>query len=232
MTASARVKLSTTRRRIQTPCDRSVLVAAIIGEVMPNVLDYNRPRSPATLPAISEHVLYDITMFGLMTDLLTPHLWAEIPTHTAHGASNAMIELFTIHARALQDFLYATPRGDDVSAADGFPAGVWESIRGPEPGVLVDARRRTGKEIAHLTYARLERTEENKLWPHQEILDALRTPLFRFQARVNEALVCQGFKARAWMAFTTVASVPEKVRYREPGTASIVATQAFGLSSR
>jgi hypothetical protein len=95
--------------------------------------------------------------------------------------------------------------------------------------VLLDARKRTGKEIAHLTYARLDRTEDDKLWPQREILDALRKPLFRFQQDVDAALVCDPFKSSAWMSITTVASVPLKVRYQEPGTQRIVATQAFGL---
>jgi hypothetical protein len=191
--------------------------------------DHFRPLSPQTLRKTSEHVLYEIQMFGLMTDLLTPHIWDEIPEYMARGASNAMIESFTIHARALRDFLYATPRGDDVSAADWFPAGVWEDLRGPEPEMLLDARKRTGKEITHLTYARLDRTEDDKLWQHQEILDALRRPLFVFGENVDKALVCFNYTMRAWMSFTTVASVPRKVRYQEPGTQRIVATQAFGL---
>src|SRR5258707_19630 len=89
-----------------------------------------RPLSPEILRAMSEHVLYEIESFGLMTDLLTPHIWMEIPEYVAHGASNAMIESFTIHARSLHDFLYAEPRGDDASAADWFPSDIWEALRG------------------------------------------------------------------------------------------------------
>jgi hypothetical protein len=84
---------------------------------------FPRPVSAGTLRAMSEHVLHEIHMFGLMTDLLTPHLWAEATEYMAQGAHNAMVESFTIHARALQDSLYAKPRGDNASAGDWFPPG-------------------------------------------------------------------------------------------------------------
>jgi hypothetical protein len=85
--------------------------------------------------------------------------------------NNALLESFTIHARALLDFLYAEkPKLDDVIAEDYFadPAQ-WESIRPAKTTTLQTVHRRVGKEVAHLTYARQEVTPEMKAWPFAQI---------------------------------------------------------------
>jgi hypothetical protein len=189
-----------------------------------------RPVPPERLRAMSEHILYEVEMFGQTIDLLTPEIWQDVPAFLAHGAHNALIESFTIHVRALHDFLYAEPRGDVASAADYFPAGDWPEIRPPEPEILREARRRTGKEIAHLTYARLERDGDGKLWPHDEIVAALRLCLFRFIECVDRSLVCDGFWPRGWSAIQTAPTVPLRARLGEPPVGPMpVATQAFGM---
>jgi hypothetical protein len=181
---------------------------------------------------MSEHVLYEIEMFSRTTALLTPHIWETVPAFMADGAQNALIESFTIHVRGLHDFLYATPKGDDVSAADWFPGREeeWARLRGPEPAVLIEARRRTGKEIAHLTYARLERAGDGKLWPHQEIVDALGTGIFRFYTNVDRDLVCDKFAPRAMFAAMSVASVAKRGRVGEPGVPYIDLHTGYGMS--
>jgi hypothetical protein len=219
------------RRRAAGAAIVSDAAAALAGIIAFLVATKPRPIPPDELRAMSEHVLYEIEMFSYTTDLLTPELWQGVPAFMATGAHNALIESFTIHVRALRDFLYAEPRGDDASAADYFPEGVWSAIRLPEPDVLRDARRRTGKEIAHLTYARLDGEADGKLWPHREIVDALRSALFRFIDRVDRELVCKGFWARGWNSIQTAASVPERARSGEPGTVLAVATQSFGMPS-
>jgi hypothetical protein len=182
------------------------------------------------LRAMSEHVLYEIEMFAETVDLLTPEIWQRIPGRMARGAHNALIEAFTVHVRALHDFLYADPTRDDASATDYFPAGDWPEIRPPEAEVLREARRRTGKEIAHLTYGRLDREGDGKLWPHEEIVSALRLALFRFIDRVDRSLVCDNFWSRGWSAIQATPSMPLRARIGEPPVGPIpVATQAFGM---
>jgi hypothetical protein len=80
---------------------------------------------------------------------------------------NALIESFTIHARALIHFLYPKRKEDsDVLAADFFDdAGAWPKIcQQEEPIEFGRARERVNKEIAHLTYDRQLVTPDNKRW--------------------------------------------------------------------
>lgn len=211
------------------PSDQAARPAATLSHVPPPPLP--RPIPPDRLRAMSEHVLYEIEMFADTTDLLTPEIWADVPRFMATGAHNAFIEAFTVHARALHDFLYAKPWGDDASAADWFPGAEakWYGLRGPEPEIPKEARQRTGKEIAHITYVRLEREGDGKLWPHREIVEALRTPLFRFIDHVDRDLVCDRFVSAAWQAVLMAASVPLRGRAGEPGVLHDPARRDFGM---
>ncbi len=69
------------------------------------------------------------------------------------------------------DFLYEeNPRADDVVAEDLMAPGTnWLEIRLPSTQRLKVARKRAGKEIAHLTYARLEVTADTNPWAYLDI---------------------------------------------------------------
>lgn len=87
---------------------------------------------------------------------------------------NALLECFTIHMRALVDFLWEPSRlrEDDALAKDFFnDPNQWETIRPKLPLVLEPIRGRTGKEIAHLTYARMTVTPETKGWNVQSMTE-------------------------------------------------------------
>lgn len=91
---------------------------------------------------------------------------------------NAIIESFTIHARALIDFLYRVPNTrhtDDIFAEHFFdePA-TWISSR-PQLSRVEVARikNRVGKEIAHLTYKRQMVDPVDKPWPISEIVETI-----------------------------------------------------------
>ena len=78
---------------------------------------------------------------------------------------NALLESFTIHARCLIEFLWDSPkRDDDASAVSFCDEGVWERERGQVPDQVAQVSPRVGKEIAHLTYARLDIDQESKNW--------------------------------------------------------------------
>jgi hypothetical protein len=81
-------------------------------------------------------------------------------------ATNAFLESFTIHTRGLLQFLFPSdPKPDDVLAEDYFDTpDEWLKVRGDLPEPLSVVNRRVGKEIAHLTYARLDVTTETKGW--------------------------------------------------------------------
>jgi len=89
---------------------------------------------------------------------------------------NALLESFVIHFRALLDFFYPPEnvKKDDVLAGDYFDdSDGWEEIR-PQPSkVLNRAKIRAHKEVAHLTYARLDVTPETKGWAFIEIANEI-----------------------------------------------------------
>lgn len=105
--------------------------------------------------------------------------------------ANALLESFTIHARALQEFLYAErAQPDDVIAEDFFVSpNVWRDARSEPPSVLEWVRRRVGKEVAHLTYARLVVTPEEKPWPFLEIAQAYDAAVQKFIGLVPRNLL-------------------------------------------
>ena len=85
--------------------------------------------------------------------------------------TNALLESFVVHVRGVMDFLYNdNPQNDDVVAQDFFASpDAWASIRPELSELLRKAKKRVGKEIAHLTYARLEVTPDTKPWPFVSI---------------------------------------------------------------
>jgi len=61
-----------------------------------------------------------------------------------------------------------------VIAEDFFQEpGAWQSLRGTLPAALNPVNVRVGKEIAHLTYARLNVTPEEKGWNIAEVWRSL-----------------------------------------------------------
>ena len=97
-------------------------------------------------------------MFDATARVLGAGLFGQGP------AANAFLESFTIHVRALLQVFYpANPLIDDVLAQDFFDEPrIWVDALGEMPEVLAIVKPRVGKEIAHLTYARLAVTPEAK----------------------------------------------------------------------
>jgi hypothetical protein len=191
------------------------------------------PRSipPDRLRAMSEHLLYEIEMFAYTTDLLTPEIWRDVPAFMVQGAHNALIESFTIHVRALHDFLYAKPRAGDASAADYFPDGEWRNSAGPSRRY---SSRRAGEP------GRRSRTSRTRAWDGRATASSGRTARsWRRSAPASSpssagstaAWSATGVWPRAWSSILTAASVPQRARYGEPRTVAPVATQAFGMPS-
>lgn len=85
--------------------------------------------------------------------------------------ANAILESFIIHVRGLILFFYAKgPREDDVVSEDFFEnPEQWTGIRPKQSELLLEAEKRANKEMAHLTYARLDVTPDRKHWPILEI---------------------------------------------------------------
>ncbi len=123
-------------------------------------------RTKDELMNVSEHLDYEMWMMhevarGLASNALRPRF-----------VNNALLESFSIHARALLDFLYADSRAfpDDVIAEDFFDSqGEWPVLRPAKSELLEKVHRRVAKEVAHLTYARLDVTPEAKKWYYIDI---------------------------------------------------------------
>jgi hypothetical protein len=125
-------------------------------------------------------VYYELLMFRTLARALATDVFGEGSLH------NAVLESFTVHARNLLDFLFVeSPREDDVVAADFLDSPeIWPEARGEMPEVLNDVNRRVGKEVVHLTYARLAVTPDQKPWPFLAITDAMQAIMTRFATPV------------------------------------------------
>jgi hypothetical protein len=106
------------------------------------------------------------------------------------------VESFAVHVRNLVDFFYAQqPRADDVIAEDFVADAVqWSAIRPEMSAVLRRAKQRADKEIAHLTYARLDVAREVKPWPFVEICGEITAVLQLFARNVERDRLDQCFE--------------------------------------
>lgn len=126
------------------------------------------PRSISTsdLEKMIEHLFYEVQMLEMSASLLGIGMFGQDPV------KNALLESFTTHSRSIIYFLYPPEnmRPDDVIAQDFVRDGIdWTAIRPAKPRSLQDVHFRVGKEIAHLTYARNNHTEQTKAWKFIEI---------------------------------------------------------------
>jgi hypothetical protein len=122
-------------------------------------------RTLETLRDTSEHLFYEFWMFNSLAQAMASGIFGQ-------GAlNNAALESFTLHARTLLDFLYAQKsQADDVIAEDYFDQpSQWLTVRPEKTETLNAIHKRVGKEVAHLTYVRLDVTAEAKQWPFIQI---------------------------------------------------------------
>lgn len=122
-------------------------------------------RTTDELTAASDHLRYELEMLRATAAALASGAFGD------SLAGNALLESFTIHARALLSFLYAeSPRPDDVIAEDFFASPEqWADIRPPKTPLIEKVHGRVGKEIAHLTYGRQAVLPEMKEWSFFDI---------------------------------------------------------------
>ena len=111
----------------------------------------------------------------------------------------ALFESFIIHARTLLDCLYAQtsppPKPDDIIAEDYFnDSTIWDKRRPPKTPLLTTVHKRAGKEVVHLTYARLTVVPDQKGWRYLEIADAIRSILAAFYQLVPRSKVGDTFR--------------------------------------
>ena len=141
-----------------------------------------KQQTKETLRSASEHLFYEYWMFNCLTQSMMSGIFGQ-------GAiNNAVLESFTLHARALLDFLYSEkPKADDVLADDYFDDPVqWSSVKPEKTETLKMVHTRVGKEIAHLTYARLDINTKAKQWQFAQIANDLNTVFGQFLTSVEK----------------------------------------------
>lgn len=140
----------------------------------------SRRRSKRELQKASEQLYYEFWMLTSVAKGLASGIalkgWLQ----------NALLESFIIHVRALLDFLYTDdPKSDDIAAVDYFPEKEdWVSIRPMLSRTLRIARKRAVKEVAHLTYARLNISPEKRTWSFIDISEEIQSVISIFLKNV------------------------------------------------
>jgi hypothetical protein len=149
-----------------------------------------RRRDKTELREASEHLYYELWMLNRIGRLLAMGAFGDGPV------KNACLESFTIHARALRQFFFPTKaQPDDVLAEDYFAdRGAWEAVRGEMPTSLAPINSRVGKEVAHLTYARLSVSDVTKAWSFISIAEDLDRIAVLFRGHVDSDLLGQRFR--------------------------------------
>jgi hypothetical protein len=136
------------------------------------------PRSRDDLKRSLEHLEYEYGMLMAVAQAMASGI------SSSGWLTNALLESFVIHFRALVDFFYPQPNSkpDDVLATHFFsdPAK-WEQARPPLTDELKRGRVRAHKEIAHLTYARLAVTPDTKPWNFVEIANQMQALMHAFR---------------------------------------------------
>lgn len=141
-----------------------------------------RQRDHAELVGMLEHLGYEVQMLHSTGLLLIGGFTVSGHLH------NAVLESFAIHCRAIIDFLFPpdSARGDDVTAAKYVAdAAAWQQARGNLPSVLLEARKKAHKQIAHLTFTRGVLAQDDKAWRPRLIVAELERLLGLFRAHAR-----------------------------------------------
>lgn len=129
------------------------------------------------------HVAYEIGTFRCAGYLLHYEFFKGTPL------SDALLESFLIHTRYLIEFFYEVGvEKDDVVAAELFDdPRQWRIARGKQDKVLRDLPRRANKQLAHLTWKRLDVTKVEKEWKITEIIIAMERAISLLEAQVSRS---------------------------------------------
>lgn len=147
-------------------------------------------RSASELRGASKHLWYEIWMALSVARVLSSPLFGPGVT------TNAFLESFALHARALVGFFFGGKRDPDDVVASDFFAGPkqWQRLRGKQDPVLKPVSARVGKEIAHLSYVRLGVMPEAKGWDVPAIATAISNLANTFRNAVEPNLLAREWK--------------------------------------
>lgn len=140
----------------------------------------------------------------------------------------ACIEAFALHARVLIEFLWHDPQPnarfpDDAFAADYFQAGEWAKLRAlVQDSQLAGVKVRTGREVAHLSYARTE--SEASDWPFDSLAGVFGRAFRLFLENVPKGVVSSDFEVRIRSVWPEYLNYPAAVSFPPDSNARSVAT--------
>jgi hypothetical protein len=124
-----------------------------------------KKRTVDELVKVSEHLEYEIWMFTSLADCLA------MGFVTGGSLANATLEAFIIHFRVLYDFFDSHSRKpNDVIAIHYFDDPIaWRKSKPKSSRLLQESRDRAGKEVVHLSYARLDVKPDERGWNFPKI---------------------------------------------------------------
>ena len=145
-----------------------------------------RPKDE--LRQASEHLYYEIWMLNI-----TAGLGFKRDSEAKTVINNCIVESFGIHARNLRDFFFKTSgKEDDILAVDFFDdREEWSKYINRKRNILNEINRRVGKELVHLTYSRIGKTREEKIWKKGEIVKDINKLFKQFLKRVPKGRICE-----------------------------------------
>jgi hypothetical protein len=156
-------------------------------------------RTRVELQGVSDAVLYELQMLFGTAQVLRDEVQGPAQGTLPWPQKMACIEAFAIHARVLEEFLWDKPnkRPDDAVAIDFFADGRWETIRERiQRAELDQLRNRAGHEIAHLSYKRINKTDDARRWKFDVIAGVIGNAFRLFLENVDPDLLCDGFEDR------------------------------------
>ena len=136
-------------------------------------------RTVEKLKGALEHLKYEVWMLWSLANILATDNQGKGMIH------NALLESFLIHARILIEFLYKDkPYEDTVRASQYFTSdSLWKSIRPPKTKLLEETVKNAHKQLAHLTYTRLQGKMQ---WPYIEIAKNIEAVLQVFREKLPD----------------------------------------------
>lgn len=131
-----------------------------------------------------EHLYYEIKMLYEITDILKGK-FDNVYVY------NGLIESFVIHTYILLDFFYK-PRikADDAKAMDYIKdVKTWKQKRLPFDKYFRNFNRRRSREVVHLSYKRLDRKKEDKVWYSNKTTDHIKKLVSLFLKEADPELI-------------------------------------------
>lgn len=130
--------------------------------------------------AISRHLYYELDMMFFSASAYSSCLDYD------KRLGDSILESFVLHFRVVFDFFYSDScRADDAIAYDFFDdPDEWRRARGEASEELRNSKIKANKDLAHLTYARLGRSYEGKLWQVIIVVQELSLTMSKFLEHV------------------------------------------------